>query len=229
MTLAFSAEIGYKKRAIESVGSTPIALTNRWDDIDMADADNSAFAHRSDSDERWLPVHGYEGLYEVSDHGRVRSLKRIILRKGGNSAGPMRVRGRLLKLNRDTYGYYQASLCSQGIEATLLVHHLVLDAFSGLRPAGCECRHLDGDNSNNKLGNLVWGTKLENASDRILHGTQRTFRGQANGHSKLTERDVIEIRRMRQAGETYDSIAKAFSITGTNARSIALRETWAWL
>jgi hypothetical protein len=109
--------------------------------------------------ERWLPAAGFEGLYEVSDRGRVASLPR-----------PNR-RGRLvLTPSPDTDGYLQVVLCSAGIRHTRKVHVLVAEAFIGARPAGKVTRHLDGDQLNNARSNLRWGTHAENAQDRISHG-----------------------------------------------------------
>lgn len=106
--------------------------------------------------ERWLPVPGYEGLYEVSDLGAVR--------------GPRTGDGRL-KPRPHKDGYAKVNLCRGGRQKTFLVHRLVLDAFVGPREPGQECRHLDGDPSNNRLTNLAWGTQSENELDKVRHGT----------------------------------------------------------
>ena len=83
--------------------------------------------------ERWLPVVGWEGLYEVSDLGRVRSLPRNT------------TRGRVLRANPAANGYRQATVFRQGHPKSVYVHHLVAEAFIGPRPEGLEIRHLDGD------------------------------------------------------------------------------------
>jgi len=96
--------------------------------------------------ETWKPIIGYEGLYQVSDLGKVRSLKfgkeRIL--KPGMSAG-----------------YLAVGLCNNG-QKTRKVHQLVAEAFIGPRPDGYETCHKDDVKTNNVLTNLYYGTKSEN-------------------------------------------------------------------
>jgi hypothetical protein len=118
--------------------------------------------------ERWLPVVGYEGYYEVSDQGRVRSVDRIVKLKNGRAR---RAPGRVLKLVAHNRGdYRQVTLFRENRGAPTLVQHLVLEAFVGPRPAGMVCCHNDGDGSNNCLGNLRWDTYGENNLDLVRHG-----------------------------------------------------------
>lgn len=126
--------------------------------------------------ERWLPVVGYEGLYEVSDLGRVRGLDRLE-QIGGPRPGVRRRRGRVLRqfrMKTTPYLYVRLSKESQGTTRT--VHSLVLDAFAGPCPDGMEGRHLNGDHRDNVLANLVWGTGSENTLDQVRHGTHRNAR-----------------------------------------------------
>ena len=128
----------------------------------MADADYT--------NEKWLPVVGHEGRYEVSDHGRVRSLDRMV--PHGRSSGMRRHRGRVLKLGRKPAGYPTASIPVDGSRQVkvMYVHRLVLEAFVGPCPEGNVARHLDDDKSNNHLSNLVWGTESQNAYDKVRNG-----------------------------------------------------------
>lgn len=115
--------------------------------------------------ERWLPVVGYEGKYEVSDLGRVRSLDRL------DSRGHRR-RGMLMSQSPiDDAGHLAVNLCSDGISSTKKVYRLVLVAFIGTPPPGMEGCHRDGDPSDNRLANLYWGTHSDNMLDRVAHGT----------------------------------------------------------
>lgn len=108
--------------------------------------------------ESWRPVAGYERLYEVSDLGRIRSLPRS------------KTAGRVLKQMCNKQGYCQVSLSRDGVRRNAFVHVVVAAAFHGPRPHHLVTRHLDGDPSNNKAPNLVYGTESENALDRIRHG-----------------------------------------------------------
>lgn len=141
-------------------------------------------------DENWKPVPGFEEQYFVSDLGRVWSVRA----------------GRCLALRANDY---QSVGLPGGL--TRKVHHLVLDAFVGTRPAGHECGHLDGDPANNRLSNLAWITPKENALHQEKHGTR--VRSQTHPQAKLTDADVLEIRRRRSAGEKWDAIAADYPVT----------------
>lgn len=119
--------------------------------------------------EQWRPIIGYEGLYEVSDHGRVKSLTRF------DSIG-RRVIERIRILNKDGGGYYQVNLSKDGAHKNVQVHAEMAKAFLGSRPDGHEARHLDGDKTNNTISNIKWGTKSENTLDQVLHGTHHCAR-----------------------------------------------------
>lgn len=117
--------------------------------------------------ERWLPVLGHEGSYEVSDHGRVRSVDRTVTDKNGLRT--RRFRGRMLKLRSDRKGYLRIQPGHR--QGDLPVHVLVLFAFVGPRPPDMECCHNNGNQRDNRLENLRWDTRSSNMRDCIKHGT----------------------------------------------------------
>lgn len=119
--------------------------------------------------EMWRPVVGWEDLYEVSDHGRVRSLDRIG-RLG--ASGSRKYKGRVLRPIANELNYQKVSLCRDRHHEIRRIHRLVLEAFIGPCPPGMETRHRDGDPANNHLTNLRWGTKTDNNLDQVRHGTQ---------------------------------------------------------
>jgi len=102
--------------------------------------------------EEWRPVPDWP--YEVSSDGRVRSL----------------LTGRVLAPARAGKGYHSVTLCRPGERRRFYIHHLVLLVYVGPRPDGLVTRHLDGDPTNNHLGNLAYGTQGENMLDRFRHG-----------------------------------------------------------
>lgn len=113
--------------------------------------------------ETWLPVVGYEGSYEVSSLGAVRSIDRIDNRGS-------RALGRRLRPDATASGHLRVTLSRDGKTRRFFVHRLVLWAFVGCTPPGMEACHNDGDPTNNAVSNLRWDTKSANAQDRRRHG-----------------------------------------------------------
>jgi hypothetical protein len=171
--------------------------------------------------ERWLPVTEFEGIYEVSDFGRVRSLDRDVRYVNGRTQ-PWQ--GRLLKPSLASGGYPSVELCQNGSGKTTAVHSIVAAAFLGPRPPDKQVAHRDGNKENPRLSNLRYATPTENHADKVIHG--KTAHGERNGLAKLTAVDVIAIRVRLKAGEPGISIAKDFGVTPANISQIRLRHTW---
>lgn len=110
----------------------------------------------------WRPVSGWHGFYEVSDEGQVRSVDRISFGK--------KHRGRILRPSSTPKGYKIAVLSGHGERRSYPVHRLVAESFLGPLPEGMHTMHLDGDNTNNRVSNLRYGTASENELDKVRHG-----------------------------------------------------------
>lgn len=114
--------------------------------------------------EEWRPVIGWEGRYQVSSRGEIRSVDRIVT----DYTGATRTfKGRKLKAYAKDSGHLQVTLPDR---RKYKVHHLVLEAFVGPRPDGLVGCHNDGDATNNNASNLRWDTQVENMRDMIKHG-----------------------------------------------------------
>lgn len=172
----------------------------------------------------WRDVVGYDGLYRVSNTGVIKSVSRVIKR---NNWSEQTIHGRTLRPYSFPGGYPKVTLCKCGKNTSLRIHRVVLEAFTGPCPDGMQCRHLDGDPSNNHISNLVWGTIAENGKDRIRHGT--TCRGEDNGTSKLTEIDVKFIRHWLKSGHKHSKIADVFDVSQSTISHINLGTAWGWL
>lgn len=226
--LEFSAEICQKNRASGVLPTRPPALTKPTvEESNMADAADSAISHDVNSGERWLPVPGFEGLYEVSDHGQVRSVDRVIetrSRWGGTKM--TRLKGRRLTPTEHVGGHLIVAL---GKGNMVFVHRLVLSAFIRFPQDGEECRHLDGDKKNNRLGNLCWGSRSDNIADRKRLNEEHPARGEASGKSYLKEVDVRRIRAERSGGKPMRQIAREMGFGNRAVRDVCSGRTWAWL
>lgn len=171
--------------------------------------------------EEWKSVPGYEGRYEVSDLGRVRSLDVLAPCRGGKKSWH---RGKILR-----FGYTKGSgrgypyvLLHDGSSGrhrgrTFTVHRLVLTAFIGPRAVGDEARHVNGNPEDCRLANLRWGTSRENKADKIAHGTASV---------KLQPRDVVEIRARLSRGESLASLSRAYGVSPHNIAAIRDNTIW---
>lgn len=167
--------------------------------------------------EAWRPVLGYEGFYEVSNHGRVR---RVGAARGTTV-------GRLLRphLSLDD-GYYRVNLHrGNGTPiGRLRVHQLVAVAFIGPVPDGHEVNHIDLDRSNNVVTNLEYLTHLGNVHHAIQNG--RGTNGERNGMTTLRECDVRAIRVMRRLGAPLVEVANIYGISVQSVCDISKRRSW---
>ena len=128
--------------------------------------------------EQWRPVVGWEGLYEVSDHGRVRSLDRMV--RGAYGSNWLR-RGTILKLYAEWSGHMTVRLQADNRgKKNMKVHQMVLSAFVGPLPEGKVTRHLNGVPSDNRLANLEYGTYRQNLRDRQEHKARDKQEGEVS-------------------------------------------------
>ena len=112
----------------------------------------------------WKDIPGYEGLYQVSDNGTVRSCQ---VKRTPGKKWTKRKAGTVKRSRFDKDGYYMITLSRDGVKTTFHIHELVCFAFRGPRPKGAVVRHLDHTKTNNNVANLLWGTPKENATDRF--------------------------------------------------------------
>lgn len=169
--------------------------------------------------ERWLPVPEYEGLYEVSDLGRVRSLTRTATFRDGRKR---RVNGCLMRPAHGPAGkYLMVTLSKDGIYKRTYVHVLVLLAFAGPRPLKNEARHGPNGRYDNSLANLCWGTMSENHQDRRRDGDPGRSR------PKLTVEAVRECKQRRVDGEKLGNLAKEFGVAISTLSQAVNGVTWA--
>ena len=166
--------------------------------------------------EQWRPVKGCEGLYEVSDQGRVRSVDRVVQ----TPSKTLHYKGKILKsVSVNKYGHQGIKL---GSYRRGLVHVLVAEAFLGKRPCGQEVRHLNGDPSDNRVTNLTYGTRSENQRDQYSYGGRHAW-------GKLDLADILAIRSLIAEGVDQKVIALQFGISASQVSAIKTRRCFNYI
>jgi len=172
-------------------------------------------------EENWLPVLNYEGLYEVSDLGRVRSLDREVWNPAYSCYQTRK--GRIIKqykIGHEGNKYFAVNLSKEGLAKHTKVHIMVLEAFLCPRPAGLYGLHGDKGRFDNSLPNLSWGTHSQNMGDDRLRDGTLPF-GENHGSAKLTNDKVLEIYRLAWEGNlTQKEIAEMFNVSSMNVSYI---------
>lgn len=176
--------------------------------------------------EEWRSVPDFDGLYEVSSLGRVRSLTRteIYMRAGDSVQSVRRRKGALKSQRLDKDGYRIVNLYRDGQHFTGKVHILVCSAFHGPRPDGHEAAHGNGVCTDNRKENLRWARQADNIEDRDRHGT--TARGERIVQSKLSGEAIADIRRRRTGGERVAAIAADCGVSIGTIYHVLQGRTW---
>lgn len=172
--------------------------------------------------EEWRDCAGYEGFYQVSNLGRVRSCDRV-----GNHAvyGSMVLRGKILKPATKT-GYSTLVFSVLNSQCTVYVHALVAQAFIGDRPEFFQINHIDGNKQNNSLVNLEYCTPKENTRHAFALGLCRTARGEDCAKAKLKAFDIPVIRNRLAIGHLQKDIAFDYGVSHQVIHSIKVGKSW---
>lgn len=163
--------------------------------------------------EKWRDIPGYEGLYSVSDMGRVKSYKRI---KSGKI---------MRQQTRKNHPYLMLQLRKDKLYKHFLVHRLVAMAFLANDSNLPEVNHRDCNARNNSLKNLEWISSSDNTKHSFTHG-KADHRGEKNSNAKLNESIVLDIRNKHDIGYSYSKIADMFNISKSTVAYIIQGKTW---
>jgi hypothetical protein len=160
--------------------------------------------------EEWRPVPATDGRYEVSSRGRIRRVNRRVLKPQPNKRGYQRVP---ITVNRKARIWF--------------LHRLIALVFIGDCPPGYQVNHIDSDPANNAPSNLEYVTPQGNqAHSWATNNRQPPHKGERTHFAKLTEQNVIRIRRLRREGLTYAAIASQFNSKPANIWHICAGHTW---
>jgi hypothetical protein len=175
--------------------------------------------------ENWKAIAGFEGLYDISDLGHIRSYRKVMGSRITICVTPQC----LLKIQRDKDGYASIVLNGKERKVPKKVHRLVLEAFVGPCPAGQEACHIDGVKQNNHLSNLRWDTHRRNQMvDGRMQGTCKMgLPGEKNHAATLSETAVRKIRQLAEDGKSHLEIAKLTGVRRRHVSRIIDRTRWA--
>lgn len=173
--------------------------------------------------EIWKDVVGYEGLYQVSNLGRVKSLARTVIRSNGV---PLYCKEKVLKTAKIS-GYPLVDLRKKGNRKVIQVHRLICLAFLPNPENKPQVNHKNGVKTDNRLENLEWATRSENSKHAFLIGLNKPnmLKGEKIGTSKLTEKQVIQIKHGNK-GLTRKQISAKYGIDPTTVSKIILGKSW---
>lgn len=166
--------------------------------------------------EIWKDIAGYEGLYQVSEYGNVKSL----YYQG-------KKREKILKPTEDDKGYLFVNLWKNRKSKSMKIHRLVAQVFISNFENKPQVNHIDGCKTNNCISNLEWCTKSENEKHAYKTGLKKAKRGENNGQSKLAEKDVLKIRELYKTGNYLQrELANIFGVSRRNIGDIINNKTW---
>lgn len=173
--------------------------------------------------EKWTAVSGYEGLYEVSNQGRVRSLGRwtTYQRKDRKRPSKRFFPGGLMNFETDEHGYFRVTLCKNGRARHWFVHRLVASAFIPNPTGRPYINHKDTDKNNNDVSNLEWATAKENTLHAVANGVHSFMQ-----KNKITPADVPVILNRIAAGENRKQIAADYGTQESHIFKIKNGHTW---
>ncbi len=168
----------------------------------------------------WKPIPDYEGFYEVSDDGQVRSVDRIIITKAGVKR---KQEGKLLSQAKDKDGYPKVQLNKEGKGKTWLIHKLVSLAFLENTDSKPCVNHKNGVKTDNNVSNLEWATVKENT----IHMYEKLNTGRTQ---KLTASNIREIKKLLSEGKMSGAaIAREFGVDRSQIYRIKSGHIWGYI
>lgn len=172
--------------------------------------------------EQWRDVIGFEGFYQVSDGGNVRSCDRVIIRSFFES----KIKGFNRKQFIDPDGYLCIRLYKNAVAKRFTTHSLVMRAFVGDGLEGFEINHKNGIKTDNRLENLEYCTSSQNTQHAYDMGLKHLPKGTLNPSAKLKESDILDIRKRLKQGEHHLAIANLYGVDRRTIYSIKVGDRW---
>lgn len=174
----------------------------------------------------WKDIPGYEGFYQVSKDGQVKSKDIIIIRKDGK---PYSRKSKILKPFYDKDGYLRIELNKVGNCKKFYVHRLVAMTFLENRFNKEQVNHINAIKDDNRIENLEWCTNQENRNHAVKNKLQPLQFGIKNPNVKLDPVKVLRIRQLKKSGLSSNEISKIIGTSKSNVENIIRGRTWKWL
>lgn len=174
--------------------------------------------------EIWKPIKGYEGLYEVSNLGRIKAFKKQVNKGKCNRSWEEHC----LNYGKDKSGYFRTNLSKNGTNKTVKVHRIVAQAFIPNPENKPTVNHKNGIKTDNRAENLEWATQSENMQHACDNQLKRND-GEHNSQSKLTWENVRYIRSVyKQKDPLFGAIplSKKFGVHRKTISRIAAYQYW---
>jgi hypothetical protein len=172
--------------------------------------------------EIWKTIDGYEGLYEISNLGRVKSLSRIIQRDG--IFGNKKIKERIIKPSITNGGYYRLNLINNKIKTSFSIHRLLALYFLPNIYNKPQVNHINGIKTDNRIENLEWCTAKENINHAFKIGLIIAKNGINHNKCKLNTFEVLEIRENKN--NTLKEISKKYNISISVISKIKHNKLW---
>jgi hypothetical protein len=174
--------------------------------------------------EEWRDIPNYEGFYQVSDQGRVRSCDRYVKSPRLLHTDQFR-KSQLISMCPDKDGYLGILLHKEAKRKSCKVHCLVMLAFEGERPNKYDINHINGIKNDNRFVNLEYCTSSENRLHAFRIGLQP--QGEKHPHAKFIDADIIKIRNLYALGGiTHKEISEMYGVSRAAISYIIRRESW---
>ena len=174
-------------------------------------------------EEIWKDIEGYNGYYQISNHGRVKSLQRLVT----GHKSEWQKEEKIMKLSADKKGYSMIRLTLNSIKKTFTVHRLVALHFIERVPNKNQINHIDCDKTNNTVENLEWCDNSKNQTHAFQNGLNKYTQKHREARikrglkeRKLNSKQVEELKELRNSGFTYKQLSERFGISGKMAEEI---------
>ena len=189
---------------------------------------NNLAERKNEVIEEWKPIIDYENLYMISNLGRVKKLENQVTQK--DLKGNIYTRTfpeKILKERNNKTDYITVGLNTNSTSKTFRIHRLVAIHFIPNPENKPEVNHINGIKSDNRLENLEWCTSAENSKHALETELTKIQYGSETTNSKLTEKEVLEIRKLKETTNmTSTEIGKLFGVNQPAISKIIHRKTW---